>query len=221
MDMVGMIEIVTDSETIEKIQIKYGGSYMGALSSKTILEYIQENNKDNLELAIDNFIRSCAGYCVATYLLGIGDRHTANIMISETGHLFHIDFGHFLGNFKSKKIIGIKIKREKTDFVFTDEMCQVMGGKNDERFKQFQNLCVRAYNIIRKNGFIFINLFMIMLSSGMPELQIPKQIDYLRKRLDFGNSDKKAGENFKLEITKAQGDAMRKLDNMLHNIKHL
>jgi len=43
----------------------------------------------------------------------------------------------------------------------------------------------------------------------------------LRKRLDFGNSDKKAGENFKLEITKAQGDAMRKLDNMLHNIKHL
>lgn len=123
MDMVGMIEIVTNSETIERIQIKYGGKYVGAFSSNTILSYIKKHNPDNLDLAIDNFIRSCAGYCVATYLLGIGDRHTANIMISETGHLFHIDFGHFLGNFKSKKVIGIKIKREKTDFVFTNEMC--------------------------------------------------------------------------------------------------
>jgi phosphatidylinositol-4,5-bisphosphate 3-kinase catalytic subunit alpha/beta/delta len=128
-----MIEVVLESITVAQIHEKYGGKLTGALSKETIKKYLQAENKnpDEFKMAHENFIRSCAGYCVATYLLGIliiqsilnlmnllnilklssfnlgiGDRHSGNIMVTKSGHLFHIDFGHFLGNFKSK--FGIK-----------------------------------------------------------------------------------------------------------------
>lgn len=43
-------------------------------------------------------------------------------MITKEGHLFHIDFGHFLGNFKKK----FGFNRERCPFVFTPDMEYVL-----------------------------------------------------------------------------------------------
>lgn len=42
-------------------------------------------------------------------------------------------------------------------------MAYVMGGTNSEQFNFFVDLCCKAYNIIRKNAHIFINLFAMVI----------------------------------------------------------
>ncbi len=127
----GYLEFVQNSDTIAYIQ--YHESVFKTFYDNTIEKfmtaYMQKNYpeewKERLEKARNTFIRSTAGYCVASYVLGLGDRHPDNIMINkERGNFFHIDFGHFLGNVKKK----FGVKRERDPFVFSKEIAYFVNG---------------------------------------------------------------------------------------------
>lgn len=44
----------------------------------------------------------------------------------------------------------------------------------------FRQYCEKAYLILRKNGNLFITLFALMLTAGLPELTSVKDIQYLK-----------------------------------------
>jgi len=212
---IGFVEVVTHSKTVSKIQKQMAGS-LGAFKDEVLFNWLKEQNPEESQLtrAIENFTSSCAGYCVATYVLGIGDRHNDNIMVQEDGHLFHIDFGHILGNFKKK----FNIKRERVPFVFTPDWAFVMGNKSSPYYTKFVSQCVAAHQNLRKNFRLFINLFSMMLISGMPELSTRDDIYYVVETLSVDESS--SGLDFH-ELIEATGSQFStRVNFFIHNLAH-
>ena len=65
------------------------------------------------------YIRSCAVNSMVGHILGIGDRHTSNILLSErTGEIVHIDFGIVFEQGKTlpeKETVPFRLTRDTVD----------------------------------------------------------------------------------------------------------
>ena len=78
---------------------------------------------DSLEKR-SNFVKSCAGYSVITHVLGIGDRHLDNLMIHESGRLFHIDFAFMFGRDPKPFAPPIKLTTEMLEILQKNTLSQ-------------------------------------------------------------------------------------------------
>jgi phosphatidylinositol kinase/protein kinase (PI-3 family) len=167
-------------------------------------------------LAKEKFLQSCAGYTVATFVLGIGDRHNDNIMLKRTGEIFHIDFGHFLGNFKKK----LGFKREKAPFVFTPAFAAVLDGFKSPTFHRFEDLCCECLLILRKHAGLLITLFSLMISCGIPELTHEDDINYLKERLMLDLKEDQVKKEFKKIITTSMKTKTTRVNDAIHVYVH-
>ncbi|XP_005106443.1 phosphatidylinositol 3-kinase catalytic subunit type 3 [Aplysia californica] len=112
---------------------------------------------------MDNYVKSCAGYCVMTYLLQVGDRHLDNLMLTKNGKMFHIDFGFILG--RDPKIMAPPMKLNK-------QMVEAMGGNDSEHFQRFKVFTYTAFLALRRSANLFLNLFSLMVDTSIPDIAL-------------------------------------------------
>mmetsp|Transcript_4489 Transcript_4489/g.14909 ORF Transcript_4489/g.14909 Transcript_4489/m.14909 type:complete len:792 (+) Transcript_4489:481-2856(+) len=213
---VGWIEVVRDAKETSEIQSVWGsGALGGAFQNHTLHDYLAEHNADAeaFKAARSRFAASCAACCVATYVLGIADRHNGNIMLHRSGSLFHIDFGHVLGNFK--KIKAINVKRERTNLVLTPEMMFVINqGKHVQMNDDFVDRCKLLVEVLNKgkgNGSLLHTLLLQLVPANLPEIN-DTSIHWLPNVL--------LNNDIVNELTAALNDKFRRIDNSIHNRIH-
>ncbi|EGD91659.1 hypothetical protein H112_00763 [Trichophyton rubrum D6] len=187
----GAVQFVP-STPLSAATAKYKGS---------LLAYLKANNPDDSEPlgvrkeAMDTYIKSCAGYCVITYLLGVGDRHLENLLLAPDGHFFHADFGFILG--RDPKPFAPMMKLCK-------EMVEGMGGANSPNYIQFKQYCFTAYITLRKSANLILNLFSLMVDANIPDIRVEPDKAVLKVK-----------ERFHLEMT--EEEAIRHFDELIIN----
>lgn len=97
-----------------------------------------------------------------TYLLGIGDRHRDNLLLRDSGQLFHIDFGYILGRDPKPLPQAMRISNEMVEMF------------DKQRFSDFLRHCYTAFIILRKHANVFANLFSLMLDANIPDIALER-----------------------------------------------
>lgn len=174
------------STSLSAASAKYKGS---------ILAYLKANNPDENEPlgvrkeTMDTYIKSCAGYCVITYLLGVGDRHLDNLLLAPDGHFFHADFGFILG--RDPKPFAPMMKLCK-------EMVEGMGGASSPNYLLFKQYCFTAYTTLRKSANLILNLFSLMVDANIPDIRVEpdKAVLKVKERFHLEMSEEEAIRHF-------------------------
>eukprot|EP00053_Salpingoeca_punica_P017396 m.167592 g.167592 ORF g.167592 m.167592 type:complete len:821 (+) comp17196_c0_seq2:270-2732(+) len=202
----GMVQKI-ESRAVAHILSEYGSiqNYFKKVSS-------QEDGTDKINKDImDTYVRSCAGYCVITYLLGVGDRHLDNLLITKDGRLFHIDFGYILGR---------DPKPYPPPFKLNKDMVEGMGGSGSDEMKRFRSHCYNAFLILRRHANLVLNLFALMVQSSIHDIALDpdKTVIKVQEKFRLDLSEEKAVQRFQELIDESINAVMASIVERVHTI---
>lgn len=191
----------------------------GVLVNNPILTYLKLHNFDEQspfgvhKRAMEKYICSCAGFCVISYLLDIGDRHLDNILLRTSGELFHVDFSFVFG--RDPKPFKSKIR-------FTQEMAAAMGGINSPLYDHFLNICARAYNTLRRSAGMLMGLLRLMADSNVTDFTAKQRpVDVMNNTIELFQmhlNDEEAGKHIKQVINESLQAVMPVVLERMHRL---
>jgi phosphatidylinositol 4-kinase len=132
----GLIEPVPNSVSLDKLKKQHTNLL------NFFMQTFGEPSEPSFKQAQQNFVKTMAGYSVVCYLLQLKDRHDGNVLLDSHGDIVHIDFGFLLSH---------TVPFERAPFKLTPEFVEVMGGYNSPCYKQYRQLCVKAFLAARRH----------------------------------------------------------------------
>jgi len=148
----GILEFVEGSTTIQKVQQENNRDLYAFLTGLS-------SEPDRRTEILQTYLKSCAGYAVATYLLAIGDRHLENLMVTDNGNMFHLDFGFILGKNPPNKDRWVPPIRLNKSMVLG------MGGQKSDGYEEFKAKTIDAFLYLRNFRHYIMNILILMVDS--------------------------------------------------------
>ncbi|CAK9034636.1 Phosphatidylinositol 3-kinase VPS34 (PI3-kinase VPS34) (PI3K VPS34) (PtdIns-3-kinase VPS34) (Carboxypeptidase Y-deficient protein 15) (Vacuolar protein sorting-associated protein 34) (Vacuolar protein-targeting protein 29) [Durusdinium trenchii] len=208
----GYIKFVPGAVSLSKAFASSNGDLAAWLSTHQPRQMTKER-------VLSNLCGSAAAYCVATYVLGIGDRHLDNLQITPEGHFFHIDFGFIFGEDPKPFAPRLRLP-EQIATVLMQEMDE-SGNLLDKCFR----LAARAYIALRRSMSLWVALLRIIGQAGGAGCSGAKQnaavlvvMDRLRADLDWACEEEKAATEFLLVLTESTEALYPVLTDKVHQL---
>ena len=183
---VGAVEEVPRAKSIRQIRDEYSDWALDFLKPSMTTE-------DDATATMDRLVKSCAGTALFTYILGVGDRHLDNVMMTEDGVIFQVDFGYIFGK-------DPHVNKYKAPKIRLDEcVVHALGGAQSEHFQRMEALCLRGFIALRRASSLLIRAIYHLKHSKLPSLinetKFKKRIDRVKKLLMWGGSKLPEGED--------------------------
>ena len=116
-------------------------------------------------LTLTRYCLTAAAMTVLSYVLGVGDRHLDNIVLTREGHLMHVDFGFVLGQDPKPFQPLVRI---------APEMLDALGSAGSHDRERFFQACQAAFLALRRRASSLLALCRLHADDGLTDLRCGK-----------------------------------------------
>lgn len=192
----GIMEFVKDSSPINVVIDKKG---------------IKANDPDYM----DNLMYSYIGSSILTYILGVGDRHLDNILVTNSGQYLHIDFGYSFG--KQPKFKGASSEMRIVKEIEKPIALHIKDKKMSEDTLTEEFL--KIYSVLRKNANFIIGLFNVREETGLflkDKKDTADVIKFIKDTLAVGKTEDEAKKQMLYTKARSENNHADSLYDMFH-----
>ena len=152
-----------------------------------------------------NLVASAAGSYMASYVMGVRDRHFDNVLIQSDGTLFHIDFGY---------VMGTTLLMDTSKIAITNDLCKLF----EDHWDNFIETAVNSYMTLRLHYQEILDFSDLVFD--FLDLEVDSS-EFLYKMLMMHETDKKAEDRIRYKLQSAPSSWNTKIKNATHYLATL